>query len=553
MPTLPSGADFDDHEWVGTYDPRDVAVPTPNATVTANEYVVDAFYAGANPPTDADEGDNAITGTVYGIPSRPRLTPPAINGAAQPAGTKIFIYGENTPLPTSVSTNRKVDYSTWGAKNYALEFNGTSANPCWIIGIDKPRILTDRAEINDSTHFIIDGIYFEGFTDGEGGGLELSRNNYMTIRNGGQYGSSTGSGGGNGLTITGQVGSEHKFFLYHNNEMAYFGNHGNLPVSLIGPKPDDFHGFRPLTYCYWTWCTSNHIHHIGADACQVQNSANVDPSEAQRPHYVYFAGNECHFLGENMFDAKNSYHCIVSENLGYDTDEAIILLPNDGEGNLCSHHFAIANNLHKLDADWGNQNNFLIGMQGDHNGAFAAAIGNFLHDQAGPGINISFGDPTTPNRQNVVNNTFSRITTAVNVNQFQADPIVDHVTELQANLVLDCTTGFNIQAANSGDLTLNVIDNQFFGNTTNIDDTDVSGPYIDSETGTLTTDPNVVNSAGTVPANFAPVPASDAIDGTTEHSIYQAFEDLYGLDIRKDILGTTWLSTDTNINIGAVQ
>ncbi len=162
------------------------------------------------------------------------------------------------------------------------------------------------------------------------------------------------------------------------------------------------------------------------------------------------------------------------------------------------------------------------------------------------GIKIEQGENTY-----ILNNTCVRAPNGIRINQFQPSQ-ASWLTEMQGNLIYDCGSEINIVDGGNGVGTINLTDTLIW---------DPDGPQavddpngdIDTETNTIATDPNFNNPTGITPADFVPQVSSDAIDGTTEHVAFQDFEDLYGIDIRKDILGSTWLASDANINIGAIQ
>ena len=526
MPTLPVGADFANHEWIDTYDPIHEPNPAAPAVVTANQYVVDKFHGSA---TDADEGDNSIGGVVYGTTAKPRLGLP--RESTYPAGTRIFIYGDNSPLPTSKSTNRKFDYDQWQAKEYTITFNGISASPCWIIGIGNPRLAVEKITFLNCTHVLFDGIYLEKRDDAlgrsKGGWGAIRSSKYFTFRNGGQYGVES-STGGNALSISGSLGNTSDFIVYYNNEMAY---HGNFDVAA-GTKVTDYHGWRPLSWCRWLWCIDNNIHHIAGDACQVNNSNDLSTDHSRRPHYVYFAGNETYHLKENMFDAKNSYHCIVSENYSYETEEDAMIMPNNSEGPLTGYHWAIANRITQNGA-WGTGGG--IRGSGDQANNYTAVIGNFIYDLSRAGLSISNQTKGDNVKNYWVNNTVIRCGTGFRVNIWQPTSTGWEI-DFQGNVIYDCGTEIDLDAIGGRTTVVTLRDNVLYdpsGSETIINQNDIT-----TETNTRYSDPRFNNPAGNVPADFVPQPGGSAIDGTSEHQVYQDFQNFYGLDIRQDILGS---------------
>ncbi|MET0091192.1 MAG: hypothetical protein ABW068_14455 [Candidatus Thiodiazotropha sp.] len=227
MPRLPDGAYYTAHDWhvshASSYDPCTVAVPTPPDSVRVGRYVVNRFHPTA---TDQDQGDNAIGGTVYGTPNRPRATLPDIMPA--PAGIQVFIHGDGTPHPTAYNTYRKVDYDDWNSVDWV--FDGDPDSPCWIVGINAPRVACNEVEILRSRHLIIDGVIFDADVY-YGASITVNESEYITVRNSAQYGVNH-----NGLFDV----SHSQFVMYYNNEVAYTGYENGVFNSA------DRHGVRPL-------------------------------------------------------------------------------------------------------------------------------------------------------------------------------------------------------------------------------------------------------------------------------------------------------------------
>ena len=530
MPTLPSGADFQNHAWINTYDPILEPTPVPTPGGAPDEWVVNMFN---HIPGDVGNGGQ---GTI----ARPRsdLPPSGVHSA----GTKIFIYGDNTPLPSSESTNRKRDYTGWESKNEVVTFKGTSSNICWIVGIGKPRLGVRNLNITNCTHTIFDGIYLESEPGIKSGHVEVRSSNYFTFRNGGQYGQNTTTGG-QAFPIMGTSAFPCKFITYYNNELAYFGDYNLAPGR---PKPNDFHGFRPSKYCYWLWCIDNSFHHLSGDACQLNGSNNTNPDYAQRPHYVYFAGNEAYRLKENMFDAKNSYHAIVSQNFSYETEEDAMIMPNNAEGALTGYHWAIANRVTQSGA-WGTGGG--IRGSGDQANNYTAVIGNLVYDISGTGLQIANQAQGANNVNYWVNNTVVRCNTGFKVNVWQPAQ-TGWVINLHGNIFYNCTTEINLDAVGNGNINVQISDNILF-------DPDgaeviVNRDNIDSESNTIFANPQFANPDGNRPTDFLPHPDGAAQGATFEHNVFSDFERLYGIDIRFDGLGSR-RPLDTAWTIGAYE
>jgi hypothetical protein len=529
MPTLPNGAHYTAHDWysgnANSYDPCTISTPTPPSTVTAGEYVVDKFHPDA---TDTDSGDNAIGGTVYGTTIRPRATLPSIMPAS--AGTKVFVYGDATPRPTAYDNNRKVDYSEW--HNTTWRFSGTAANPCWIIGIDDPRVECNEVAIESSTHLIVDGIVFDT-TESYGSSFDLNASRYITFRNSAQY-----SINKNGLFDV----NDSMFVVYYNNECAYSG----YPFATYDYR--DKHGVRPLYGSRYVWFIDSHIHHLSGDAMQAGNSNNSHPQD-QSSHYTYFAGNHCHLCGENAVDNKNSYHVVVSQcdfhdfQPEYNPDGGTaVLVSNNDEGPWTGYHWILCCTIH----DCSNG----IRDSSDQEGEVNYIIGNILYDMDNAALLEQ--DSNRENQEKVywVNNTIYNC----KYGYLRARQQSTYTSYMEGNLFDQLTGCVFVSGGGTGivlnapDSQMNVTSNVMYGNAS---DTPTSGwaSWSDNIIGDASSEnPLLIDPAR---LDFAPAEGSPAINAMKAESVaYQHYQSMYGIDIRYDYLGN--YRGTTNLSIGAV-
>jgi hypothetical protein len=531
MPTLPEGAFYTAHEWYAAnpdaYDPVTIPTPVPPATVTEGTYVVDKFHPDA---TDIDQGDNAVGNVVYGTTSRPRMTMPLVeSNVAFGAGTKIFVYGDGTPRPTAWDVNRKVDYEDWPTD---WEFNCTAAQPCWLIGIDEPRIAANGVTLADSEHLVMDSIVLDG-TNANGASLDVNGCRYITFRNSAQYGIDT-----NGLFDV----FDSSFVMYHNNECAYTGYLGGNTFS-----EKDRHCVRPLYGSRYVWFVGSHIHSVSGDGMQSGNSSNPNPQE-RSPHYVYFAGNHVHFGRENAVDNKNSYHVVISEcdihdyytAYGSDGGTAVILSNND-EGPWTGFHWIINSRVH--DATTG------IRDSSDQDGEINYAIGNLVYDIDNSAL--AEQDSNRTNRETVywVNNTIH----SCGRGYLRARQQSSYTSNMEGNIFSDLGLSVFASAGGSGehdndeDPSMHVSYNLMHGNAA---DTPTTGWA--SWSNNIVGDSEAQDPLFADTKNFVLQAQSPAIDAMpTESMAFQHFEDLYGLDIRRDHLGTK--RPAGNWNMGATE
>lgn len=518
MPTLPTGADFTNHEWRG-FDVLALATPTPTPGGAADEWVI--AYNG----NDGTAGQNG-----QGTSANPRRNLPT---GAFPAGTKLFLVGDGTALPTNKDTNRKSDFTNWAGNQFNVgTFSGTAASPCWLVGINLPRIRTNQAVFNACSHLIMDGVVFEadGATSGRGS-VRWDNSDYCCMRNMYMYGRYSS----NGHNQINPAGGD--FFCVHNVEIAYCG----LFDSTDGGTPD-WHGVRPYTQMKHVWVTDCEIHHMAGDSIQTGVSGGwSDPSQA--PHYLYYAGGDYHDNRENCIDNKNSFHCIMAKNDCYSNLEqssaingTLITMAQDNEGSSSGYHWAIGNLLH----------DGVVGIRytGNRGGQTEKGwmINNLVRDcgliglwQAGNGTTA---DPQRYRELTVLHNTVARTPQLFNTE-------IDYVgapVDVLGNIGYEVDTAYDVD--NDTDFTYS--HNTTYNSTGGVS---TSGVADTSTNNDLDVDPLLTNPAGNV---FTLQAGSPAIGQLPEHPAFQLFEDLYGIDIRYDYDGNARPSSG-NWDAGAFQ
>lgn len=534
MPTLPTGADFDDHEWT-TYDPATIEAPS-TGDVADWDNAPNHYYVAYN-------GNNGTAGNSgNGNPTNPRATLPT---GSLSAGTVIFVEGEGIALPVDENDVNRNFHEIEGWLTNIATFNsaGTFTNSddiCWVVGINNPRVQSADAELTNCNHVIFDGIILDdGDGDSRGGRIRWDNCHYCTFRNGAQYGPSNGTSndvGGVAYGIT-----DCTFNLYYNNECAYFG------AWLVQDDPD-FHAWRPTWGNRWLWCVDNEIHHLKGDSTQIGNSSNTQVI-SQNTHYAYFAGNECYTNQENAVDCKNSSHIIVSENLCYDftgaggggANSTAIVLSQDGEGFHSHHHWAFGNTVR--DSGTGircSGNNEIAEVQGGtevaNTDGFIQAdrdyvIGNLIYDTT-VGLAASHGSyaPNPGAQHHYINNTVVNATTGININMFQGSTAL-YDNYVDGNVFYECGT----EIAVSGDGAL-----RDYITTDNVLYKAAGGETIegspDTSSGNVTGSDPLFTDAGNDDYTLSS-DSSPAHEATDENAAYQIFEDMYGIDIRRDHAG----------------
>ena len=374
-----------------------------------------------------------------------------------------------------------------------------------------PYLLRDL-EINDSNHVIWDGVICDSLNTNRTGQLGLNNCKYFTFRNGAQYGSYVDYGAS-------EFSMEAcEYVMHYNSEIAYCGQYDV-------PGGNDWHGFRPQYNNRWLWLIDSHIHHMNGDSSQVGNSNNPNTA-AQTSHYVWIGGGDAHNNQENAYDNKNGFHCVVSQCTVHDFDGAGagganatgIIIAQDSEGPHSAYHWAIGNTVY----------NCGTGIRNSENGATAGSktfiIGNHVYDCADVGIIEAHSSPDVAGIESyIIGNTVRNITgnKCIDINMWQTVNPVDMY--IRRNIVEGDITVSGAGGIDQYEVVDNLVTGSIAGSPT-VDTGNILGqdPLF---TNPVTNDITLQNSS----------PAKDA---TTEDAVYQLFADMYGMDIKRDLLDT---------------
>ena len=273
MDTLPSGL-MPNLPDPGTqpgwpYDPRTIETPTP--TGASEEYIISISG-------DDTSAGNDGKGTI----DAPRRTIPE---GFFPAGTKFFIYGDNSPYGT-------VDFNM--GNETTLEFSCSAEEPCWWVGIDTPRI-GRRINVENSQHLILEGLSFVDIPGGSRpfGQLALTNSEYITTRHLELRGDGSNSRGASVIPI-----SDSRFVYSYDITIHSAGN-WQCDSRQQNESCLDVHGWRPSYRNQYLWLIDSHIYHLQGDSIQTGNSNNSNPQN-EVSHYIYIAGNEFYENYENI-------------------------------------------------------------------------------------------------------------------------------------------------------------------------------------------------------------------------------------------------------------
>ena len=488
MPTLPTPGAVDGFP----YDPCTIEPPAN----PSNHYVV------------ATDGDDATAGNGgQGTARAPRATIP--EGTFGP-GTVITIHGDSSPYGT-------VDFDMGDESDWT--FNCTAAEPCFVVGVDNPR-LGRRINIAGSSHLVIDGISVVDIPGGNRpwGNLRFSSSQYITLKNTEVRGDGSNSSGGSVVSISGV-----EYMVTFQTQIHSAGSWDSNATGL------DVHGWRPGYGNRYLWLLDSELYHLQADGVQTGNSNNNNP-QSESSHYVFIGGNLFYENYENALDNKNSYHVVFSSNEVHDhypapgasnANGTAVILSNNSEGPWTGYHWAINNRIWNAglairdSGSEANEKNFIVG-----NTVWNVQT-SFL--QANNDLNRELW---------VINNTASGSTTAFDVFQ----PGNSAQLFVRANIFHDAGGLDTMSQIDSS-----LVDNILFNSP-------VAGNW-DTNTGNLTDDPLLADPAT---GDMTPSSTSPAVDATVEDPVYALFESLYGLDIRTDLNGTARPVSYTHLTLPTI-
>lgn len=445
--------------------------------------------------------------------------------------------------------------SFWDGDDIVVDVQGGPSTQCWVIGVGgQPKFRMDKFFMG-GTHLIMENLHFFQSESSSkirlkfGSSLESIFMQYGTLRNSkvqGQGNSTTGNAiGGAGLSDS----EPSEFICIFNNEITEVGDHLNGP---------DYHGVQMTKFTRYWWIINNHIHKCGGDSVQINASSQQSYDAAERPHYIYVAGNEMDNNFENSFDSKNSFHAICSSNIIHDiyvvgggsqANGVALIIANDSEGRLAGYQWAINNIIYntvvaiKMAANAAESvDNPALDPPAQTAGQKCFAIGNLIYDTDSFGINLDCRGFTASgdgfrsyfDRADIILNTI--VSGDEPIHQQRTNNIEANACNFIGNLTEAVPSGTDDWDILDGTLQTNTVDYNFIyrpGGSVSLP----TGNFDSFVGNTLDTAPDFSNQVG---KDFTLDAASDAIDisgfSTTPTAI-TLFNDMYGIDISKDILG----------------
>ncbi len=446
------------------------------------------------------------TGRVYGTPSEPRKTiPPSI-----PPGSYVELSGT---------------YSYGGTTKF-FQAAGTAENPVWLVGAEGSKPIVPGNSYFYGTYFNVDNIIFLGSASIRGTDHIA---HHIAIRN-----CDIGSGETAAMGIVGTVSTSiHDIVVYnctiHDTSINWDSGDG---------ADTDYHGIIPGNYAYNIWILNNIFYNIAGNAVQI-GGANAS---VETLNHVYVGHNTISGTRQSSLGIKKSSDVVISENILSDTHEWY-----NGASNYCagiSYQYApqrlwVLNNT-VYNADHGIKSGSGTSPFGD----YVYIIGNIIYDIHNPDLlNLNGGWATGSGIRAqgvqhiyVVNNTIYNadhgITTAQqNMNLHIENNIVSDID--YNHIIYD-----SISTANEP--------YGIFKNNLIYQDSGNEVLRIASQTYPLAAYPYgsvnlAINPMFVDPINndFHLKSSSFAKDSGIISEVYATFYGLYGIDIKKDLNGTT--------------
>jgi hypothetical protein len=491
---------------------------------------VDSYYIDNTHPSATD------TANAYGYPNKPRMTIP--DRLIVVANSLVEIHGG--PYLTTTTSY------AWGI-NSSTTNPPTSLAPAFIRGFDNVVIGASQAAINagaqsridigrtDFRYTIIEGIHFKLLV-----GIMGSTAHHACIRN---CESSETLGCAMGVGPF-EAGTIHDIVFYNNriHDTAYWDSiDRDWDYHGIGI---DTYGRTAATSLYNVWVLDNTFYHCSGDSVQV----NASTAGHAALHHVYIGRNTAYANRQSGFWVKQASHVIISQNVIHTMTEHGPQ-PGNGIGSQygSDNLWIIFNEIY--DCAFGIRQSDTGAGFADHNAYY---VGNYIHDanqlndsshwQSPSGWGISFWSGGL--NRHVVDNTIVNVYGGIEM--IQAGPVYGKgnlIYNLKPNEfpLIFGTYRSHIECGGDG-VNVDFVNCLLYGNAggaSQLARVKWLGTQYTTLSSARTALGKLANCVEAAPLmNGVKLQAnSPAIDAGTQSDVYQKFQDLYGINIRRGFNG----------------
>ncbi|MFC1631146.1 dockerin type I domain-containing protein, partial [Candidatus Omnitrophota bacterium] len=258
---------------------------------------------------DPDDGSATDTDNPHGTEAVPRLTYPS-NMRNLPAGSVVEIHS---------------DLGSMDGYTGKMEGDGTLAAPIFIRGTatDKPVLTTleDYTMWPSGDYYIIENIDFDGdhaaypknpqfiYQDQRGSGAKT----HLAVR-GCEFHNTMDVPlvGGFVIKVVGTPGAETQVenFVFYNNSFHHLGEGRTLSQDEGGKDVKGIGSFGGVKH---VWILNNEFYEMAAAAAQTM----FQDATSDHPEFIYFGDNTIHDTFESAFSCKDGKNVIISQNVAY--------------------------------------------------------------------------------------------------------------------------------------------------------------------------------------------------------------------------------------------
>jgi len=440
----------------------------------------------------------------YGTPANPRQTIPR----PIPAGAYVEVHG--------------IYRSASGGTTF-IEGQGNSDDPVWVVGLDDDRPVFVRHTLIYGQYIYVDSIDWrsEGASVGclqIGSDGSPRPGDHIVVR----YCDLQGNGvsGATGFNVVGLAGAVVSHVVSYRNVIHHYGDMNNTTDQDAAPAIVGNH-------CSNIWFLKNTMHTCTSGVRAGGADAN-DASQIETSHHHYFGRNEIYGTFQNGLSVKYGSDIVFSENSIHDIINTS-WSPAKGIGFQYGPRrlWVLYNRIYRC--RYGVRGASDSGISGE---TPVYIIGNVITDASEAGVSINNGNSP----RYIVGNTIASVERGIMNDYYRSSLVISNNIIAGVNQAhIHFTSGYGTGAVSTINNTLfDVPAKIVWGDDIVRDLTDFQAAFGKGQ-GCLEADPLFTGAAA---GDFTLQAGSPARDAGSAETVYQTFQNLYGLDIRVDPAGT---------------